>query len=320
MVEKDIFGRLSKLRKSMPTFNKKIIPHEKFYLTSFSKNENAPYFLFIHGGPGFNCGVVEYLIENEDYFSSLNFNLILYDQRGCGRSSLYFKDCQAVTHADNINDLIEISEYLSSINLKVNGFIGHSYGAKLLFDFIKITRVTIPSIFVSTSDSILVPRLNNIALDFAYLKRTNPEKYLETLEKMDNFDLKKIWELTEELAPLFQENTDRQYFYWANLSLWEKCKEIQARINLPMNPQVLMEVRKDLYSNEENFSADIESLSTPYLWINGIHDYISDIHSTLTKRKNITPFFKSAHYPHIEENDRFCQLINKFIFNIPKPV
>ena len=144
----------------------------------------------------------------------------------------------------------------------------------MLFDFLKITGLRIPAIFVSTADSILTPRLNNLTLDFIYLKKTNPVKYQEILEKMDNIDLKKIWELTEELAPFFQENKDRDYFYWANLISFEKNQEIQKLINLSMNTQVFRSVRKNLYSNEANFNVDIDKLTTPYLWINGIHDYI----------------------------------------------
>jgi proline iminopeptidase len=294
----------------MSLFAKKQITHEKFYIASFTKNEKYPYLVFVHGGPGLNCGVIEYLIENENFFNLLDYNIVFYDQRGCGRSS---RDFSNFTHVENISDLYGILEYLDSIKINVKGAIGHSYGAKLLFDFIQTTHFNIQPIFVSTSSSILIPRLNNLTLDLVYLKKQYPEKYQETLKKMENFDLKNVWELTEDLSPLFQENKDRPYFYWANLDIWEQCKAIQEKINLPLNNDVFMSIRKNLYSDKANFSVDIASLSSSYLWINGFHDYINGIDSLLSKQSSIIPFFQSSHYPHIEENDRFCQLVNKFI-------
>ena len=133
---------------------------------------------------------------------------------------------------------------------------------------------------------------------------------------MDNLTTTKMWELTEELSPLFKENRDRDYLYWANMDIYKKFQRIQKILNLPVNSKTFMSVRKDLYSTEENYSVDIESLDIHYLWINGFHDFIMNgADSLLSQKKCITPFYKSSHYPHLEENDRFCELVNSFIKN-----
>lgn len=294
----------------MSFLDKKSIFHEKFYITSFVKNEEYPYLLFAHGGPGLNCGIVEYLIDYENFFNSLNCNLVLYDQRGCGKSSRNFP---TFGHSENIQDLSEIIKYLESINIRIKSIIGHSYGAKLLFDFIQETNSNIQPIFVSMGHSIMTPRLNNLTLDLAFIKKNYPDKYQDTISKIKSFNLESIWKLTEELAPLFHENKDRQYFYWANLIMLEKCKAIQEEINLPLNNDVFMKVRKNLYSDETKLAVDISSLTQPYLWINGIHDYINSTGDLLHSKANMILFFQSSHYPHLEENDHFCQLINEFI-------
>ena len=212
----------------MLTYKKNILSHEKFYLAAFTKNECLPYLIFIHGGPGLNCGTIEYLIENEEFFTLLDCNIVLYDQRGCGKSVSFFSKEEKISHSDNVNDLQEIYQYLTdAVKLKVKGLIGHSYGAKLLFDFYRKTKLNVPGVFVSTADSILTPRLNNLMSDLVYLKKTNPDKYQESISKMDNMDLKTVWQLTEELAPFFLENKDRHYLYWANLSIFEKFKRFK---------------------------------------------------------------------------------------------
>ncbi|HHY0823075.1 TPA: alpha/beta fold hydrolase, partial [Legionella anisa] len=151
----------------MKAFKKDILPHQEFYIVRFTKSSNLPYALFIHGGPGLNCGTIEYLIEHHNLFNSLQCNIILYDQRNCGKSN---KIKKLVLQQDNINDLQKIILYLDDhFNLNIHALIGHSYGAKLLFDYYKNYESTIPGVFVSTAQSILTPRLNNLMLDLSYL-------------------------------------------------------------------------------------------------------------------------------------------------------
>jgi proline iminopeptidase len=50
--------------------------------------------------------------------------------------------------------------------------------------------------------------------------------------------------------------------------------------------------------------------------INGFHDLVINGAGGLISEKNsgnIVTFFKSSHYPHIEENDRFSEILNEFI-------
>ncbi len=299
----------------MNTYSKEILYHPDFYISKYTKNPNKGYVVFIHGGPGLNCGVIEHLIEHYKLFNSLDHNIILYDQRNCGRSN---KISGTVLHQDNISDLQKIILHLTNHHkLKINALIGHSYGAKLLFDYSKKYSSSIPSVFVSTADSILTPRLNNLMLDLSYLKKNNLDQYKKLLSDIDNFNINKLWEISEKLTPLFQENKDRPYFYWANLECFHAVQEAQRQINLPLEMQTFVSVRKDLYSNESNFSVDINSLELSKLWINGFHDFVMNGHETaMSNNPKIITFYKSSHYPHIEENIRFTEVVNHFIKDV----
>ncbi len=295
----------------MKIYNKHVLPHPDFYIVTFTKNPDKPYLLFIHGGPGFNSGIIEYLIEHHHFFNLLNDNIILYDQRNCGRSKIF---PNSVSHQDNINDLHTIICYLTnSVEIKIIGLMGHSYGAKLLFDYYNQFHATVPAIFISMANSILIPRLNNLLFDLLYLKKSSPDQYNKIMQTMDNMNLKKMWELSEKLTYLFQENKDRSYLYWANLDCLDRVTDVQKKINLPMNIEVFISVRKDLYSNESNFQITIDSLSVPHLWVNGFHDFITNSVEGVLLSSKITIFYQSSHYPHIEENDRVSTCINKFL-------
>lgn len=294
------------------TYTKSVLPHPEFYIARFIKSSNLPYILFIHGGPGSNCGTIEYLIEHHNLLSSLECNIILYDQRNCGRSK---KVIEPVLHQDNVNDFQKVITHITShYNLNIHALIGHSYGAKLLFDFYNSFSSRIPGVFVSMANSILIPFFNNLMLDLSYLKKNNVELYDQVFNKIDHLNLRKTWEISEELAPIFQENKDRQHFYWANLECYNLVQGIQKRINLPLDIKTFISVRKDLYSSETNISVNIDELKVPTLWINGFHDFVMNGHEVgLSKNCGVETFYKSSHYPHIEENDLFSMHINKFI-------
>lgn len=297
----------------MSLYVKQIIEHPMLYIATFTKDIELPYIIFIHGGPGLNSGVLESLIESEGIFDSLKFNIVLYDQRGCGRSK---KTSDIVLHSDNINDLEEVYKTLSvKVNFNIAAIAGHSYGAKLLFDYLQYYQIKIPSVFIATASSMLTPRINNLLLDLAYLKSVDKEVYQETLNEFNDYSPELLWKITEKLAKFFQKNTTRPYFYWANLLWKEKVAKIQDFISLPISPEVFESVRKDLYTKPEKFSVDIDAtLKSPYLWINGFHDLIMDGASALTKKtSSVRLFFKSAHYPHIEEHSKFCEEVNEFL-------
>lgn len=298
----------------MKVFINNIINHPYLYISALERSSKLPWLIFVHGGPGLNCGTLERLIEKDGIFDSLNFNVILYDQRNCGRSNS--GDDSTVMHADNIADLHSVITILhKDKGISPVAIIGHSYGAKLLFDYMKETDSKLPSVFLSTASSILIPRVNNLLLDLAYLKTTDRGKYQKILKEFDNIKDGSIWEMTEKLSSIFHENKNRPNFYWANLDWKDTAACRQKEESLPMNARVFTSVRQDLYSRASNYSVDISSLkNSHYLWINGFHDFIMDGQASLSNPSLKTViFYKSAHYPHIEEPERFCEEVNAFI-------
>jgi proline iminopeptidase len=293
----------------MPKFQKEIIPHNDFYVAKLILDPHAPFLLYLHGGPGLNGGVIEHLILNNGLYDTLNYNIIIYDQRACGRSKPQSKE---VTHRQNIVDLINIINFLGKENnITPTAMIGHSYGAKLLYDFYCETKSKIPGIFISTATTTTTPRLNNLILDLNYLKRNDLPSYQKALLAVEKLTAENLWEISEELAPLFFTNKDRIYYYWANLEAMKLWQALLTTLDLPMNKAVFHSVRKELYSENSNPSVGIEGLPNETLWINGFQDYIMNSPETLSSSK-VTLFQKSAHYPHVEEPERFCFIVSQF--------
>jgi proline iminopeptidase len=293
----------------MPAFSKSQILHPHLHVVHFTRATCNESLVFIHGGPGFNSAVLEHLIEHEGLFDCLNYNIVLYDQRNCGRSQ---RLPSPVTHQDNIADLEQLLTELQA-NIKIKGLIGHSYGAKLLYDFYQSSQCQLPGIFLAIAASMLTPRMNNLMTDLNYLKKAAPAQYQAILPKFSQLNLTELWAITAELAPLFQANPDRPYYYWANTDCLHKTQALQKSLNAPANQEVLMSVRKDIYASEATCKVDIANLSVPTLWINGFHDYTMNGQHDVFNNPKVQIFSQSAHYPHLEENHRFCESINEFI-------
>ena len=269
--------------------------------------------LFIHGGPGLNCSTVEYFIEQHNYFTSLKCNLIVYDQRGGGRS-----DCKTlVTHETNINDLSTLVESIEESGITIVGGIGHSYGAKLLSDYLIKSKHKMDAIVVGANKNFLVPRINNLLMDLNYLKINDRSKYDEILENFEINNFEDLWAQTEILAPMFQTNPNRPYHYWANLKVFDLYRKCPFISTLPLSQPVFKSVRESLYFNTV-LQLQFELLENRYIIINGFHDYIMNGYNGIFEedRANLFIFDKSAHYPHLEENYKFCETINNFIGQI----
>lgn len=294
----------------MDVFQKEIISSSDIYLVKFTKNRHLPYLLFIHGGPGFHCGILEYLIEHNELFQSINCNIVMYDQRHCGRSA---SKEHLVTHQDNINDLHFIISLLQETHqLKLGALVGHSYGAKLLADYITNHPSDIFLIFISFSESLLRPRLNNLMLDLAYLKQNEVEKYQEIFSSFQKIEHSELWTLTEALSPYFQINQTRGSLYWANMQWYQRTQAIQKELDISVNFEVFTSVRKDIYSQIDRLNCNIKDIPNSKLWISGFHDFIMDGQMTaFSTDLDIITFYQSAHYPHIEENERFCRIVNE---------
>ena len=290
--------------------HKNLIKHNTFYIARYSNTlNNSNAILYIHGGPGLNCSSIEYFIQEHEYFLNLQSDLIVYDQRGCGRSSFTGK----INHANNVEDLAELIRFLEHQGIILHGIIGHSYGAKILADYSINYNNYIPTIFVGTNNDIVIPRINNLLFDLNQLKSNDIERYNLIFEKFKCASIDELWEQSEIIADVFANNINRSYYYWANMHVFNLFKQSQLNAQLPLNSDVFISVRQSLYSNT-NLNLNLDKLLHKYVVINGFHDQVMNGYlGVFDNNSNRIIFDKSSHYPHLEENEKFCATVNKFL-------
>lgn len=94
--------------------------HQVFY--ECSGNADAPTVLFVHGGPGSGASA-----RHRRYFNPGKWNIVLFDQRGCGRSTPLF-ELEANTLAHLIEDMERLRQ---TLGLERWTLFGPSWGSTL---------------------------------------------------------------------------------------------------------------------------------------------------------------------------------------------
>jgi len=99
---------------------------EEIYMKTFGSDKD-PAVVFLHGGPGYNCFLFE--ASAAEALSQKGLFVIVYDQRGCGRSKVSKAE---YTFSEAVNDLDSI---YSRAGVKKACLIGHSFGGAVALKF-----------------------------------------------------------------------------------------------------------------------------------------------------------------------------------------
>lgn len=150
-----------------------------------SGNPNGLPILFLHGGPG---GGTE--ADHRRYFDSKKFRIILFDQRGCGKSTPH-ACLEENTTWDLVNDIEKIREHLGIPKWHV---FGGSWGSTLSLTYAishpeRVSSLTLRGIFL----------LRKKEIDWFYQNGANEffpdmwEKFLEPIPVEERGDLVKAY-------------------------------------------------------------------------------------------------------------------------------
>ncbi len=275
------------------------------------------YILYVHGGPGGSSILFEKALDDLKAYSTFNYGWITYDQRECGRSCTpsYFL---SVSHQDNINDLRELAYYLqNTMSISLVGILGHSYGGLLAYDtFLENPEMNYKLIFVGVSQSLHLPRNRSTQMDLIILKTEQPEDYKEAYNLI-NSATEPLWKHAKRIRELVKNPDRRRSFYWANPEIMNWYLTSQKELGVSADKQQtfvkIMQSMRDRYQ-VPHASIDPSKLTQKYLWILGYYDFLMGGDSEdNSQSSSIILFNKSAHYPHLEEAERFIMEVTKFL-------
>ncbi len=288
------------------------------YIMIRGKDINNPILLFLHGGPGYAqiSFARKYQEELEDSFIVVN-----WDQRGSGMS--YSSDIpkESMNREQFIEDTKELIEYLCKMYDKENIYLaGHSWGSELGLYVIDQYPEKVAA-FISIGQ--VVNGLENEVVSYDFVvekaKENNDKKALEDLKRIGRPPYKNIVRDTM---------TQRKWL--------DKYGGVERKVNT-LNDIILSSLFSPEYTgidglklalgskftadtmwghNEDvDFIRDLPEVKVPIYFCAGRYDYNTPsiltedyFNHIIAPEKEIIWFEESAHFPHLEEPEKFAQL------------
>jgi len=268
------------------------------------ENNTIPLFI-IHGGPGGNLYTFERTVGP---LLSKKRTVVYYEQRGCGRSSNPISD-NAYTFNELIDDFKKITEW---IGIQKVDLLGYSFGGELALEITHSIPNTINKVVLSGPSLIALKMQYMIQMSgFMSIADLNLADKIENIfseESEIEVKYEKIWESVD------AETVDRLLF--ENQSIAQVYRQFVKESNLTNSGLMLETLQNNpmkipLYKRLNDFHHKT-------LIITGVHDRntgiaISKIIHRNLLNSNWVLFNKSAHFPELEETDKFISEVLNFL-------
>jgi len=255
--------------------------------------------LIIHGGPGLNH---KYLFPNLQFLTD-KYQLIFYDQRASGKSSLTL-DSNSVTIDNFIQDIDELRDAFGIEKLNI---MAHSWGGLLALKY----AIKHPE---DTKSLILI---NSVGASSEIRNMTN-QTIAERFTKEDSVHRAEIIQTDE-----FQKREPNAIESLMKIGFRHQFYNIAFldSLNLSLNKdyiktsQLLQNLAKDL--TEYDFHSDLKKIKTPTLLIYGSYDPLAELAGTriheMIEQSEFKILDNCGHFPFIEKQDEFKTTVMNFL-------
>jgi proline iminopeptidase len=258
--------------------------------------------LIINGGPGMNCEGFASLAE----LLKDHNQVILYDQRGTGKSDLIKVDSSTVT----MNLMAKDIETLRN-HLKIKDWIvlGHSFGGILAEYYASKYPESIKSMILSSSGGIDLDVFTKVGNKInSRLSRSDKDSLNYWSSRIDKGD-----------TTFFAKQQRAKFLAPAYLYNKKYAPVIAERLTQG-KPEINELVFKDMFKIKYDCKEALKNFTKPVLIIQGKQDIVGDeiaykAHSVL-KNSKVVFINKCCHYGWLEQKDRYTGELEKFIKSV----
>ncbi len=268
---------------------------------------NTTPLIIIHGGPGGNNYTYERTIGPLlEKFATI----IYYEQRGCGRSEEP-EDKEAYLIPILLSDLAELCNKLKLEKIIPLGF---SFGGQLALEFALAYPNLVKKIIVQAPSEFFDNNRNY------YIQLFGIEQIAEGNDKNK---IKKIINTQKEIKEKWREIWDSieietiDKFLFRNNEVAKKIRKIWKESGLESSELMFSALMKN--RNKIRLMERVSQIKAPTLIMTGLYDRNVGIELNRDFACNIPNsklviFEKSAHFPGIEEPEKYAKIVREFIF------
>ncbi|WP_431686476.1 alpha/beta fold hydrolase [Hahella sp. NBU794] len=290
---------------------------ENLHCWAHNPKQNNAIILFVHGGPGSHSHYFKEWLQRYPIYSE-HFGWISYDQRGCGLSA----QTPALSHQDNVDDLIAVIHRLSIRHPGFCAVVGHSYGARLLYDALKQDdAIETKAVFLGRSLRPDIPAKRNFLIDQILMKVFQRDDYATLMQEVE-YDIQNpasLWSAKQAFRDKLKHEDLRTLFYWSNFQVMDEYAAIKAQTELQESDEVFKQITGSIHSQSGPDEVyDFASLKQDSLHIMGAGDFVMAGDTYTAPGDNAYTariFSKSGHYPHLEEPEPFIATLERFLLH-----
>ena len=269
------------------------------------ENETIP-LVFLHGGPGGNHYTFE---RTTGHNLSQKRTVVYYEQRGCGRSEKPVSDEDyQLEHL-----LSDFNEIINWLDVDKVDLLGYSFGGELALEIAYALPELINKIVLS-GPSLIDLEIGKL-IQIAGFMSVGEQHLLKQINEMVRQDIpinmlyEKVWSLvdTETVDRLLfesQEVAGQNRKLWKESQLTNTGLMFKTLLNNPMETPLVDRIIHILHKTL--IITGVFDRNTGVLISNLIHSRLSNCEMVL--------FHKSAHFPDLEEADRFNETVLNFLY------
>ena len=273
------------IHKSLPEmYHIDVDNHNKIYTEVSGKKDGIPV-IFIHGGPGGHCRS-----EHHSLFDPNIFKSIIFDQRGCGKSSPY-----RVLENNNTDSIVDdIEKIRDFFKLKKFIIVGGSWGSTLALKYTikfpkNIIGVLLRSVFLGTMYEIdwafldgpktFAPNLYDYFTGLFKYKDDIIENYYDKIVNQNSKLHSWVWHDYERI--LSQINPEKYFF--------DNEKDLLQREGLPNSPFMeLHYIKNKFFMEDDEILKKAKSIANiPAYIVQGRYDLICPPINAYNLSKNL---------------------------------
>lgn len=284
------------------------------YISIRSEKSNGPLLLYLHGGPG-DAALPLLLKYNRPL--EQHFTVVIWEQRGAGKSYYPFKEADGITIDIFLADLFTLTKWLLQRFAQEKLYlVGHSWGSVLGLRFIQEHPQLIKA-YIGCGQVVNMKKSCQEAYQFACTHAD--EKTAERLKQIDCTYTGDNW-LSDLLFVTKQVVKHKGSLYgktsYSSLILPFLCSWYYSPLDLLRRQRGALQSIRFLWQElmQVDFTGCIR-YDVPVLFAEGRHDnHVSSIlahayYETIETEKQFIWFEKSCHFPQWSEAEKFHQLL-----------